>query len=167
MSNLSIYVADIAAYNAGTLRGEWLDVSGFDKSDLRSSIDDLLSKWEAEEWGFFDFEGFPYNFGEYESLDNIAAYIQAVETYEHPVVNAYLNFFDINELEMLCERYLGEFESDTDFVHYWLEETGELQSVNESLRSYFDAEAWLRDAVLNGTFNYLRVGGKTYVFTGW
>ena len=61
MSDLSIYIADLAAYNAGVLRGAWLEVDGFDKDDLQNSISELMFKWDCEEYAFHDYDGFAYS----------------------------------------------------------------------------------------------------------
>lgn len=167
MSNsLSIYVADLAAYNAGVLRGAWLDVDGFDKDDLQSSISELMFKWDCEEYAFHDYDGFPEMFGEYPDLDSVISYIQAVDQHDKVAVDAYLTLFDLCDLEQFGDRFVGEFDSDQDFVWQYLEDTGELNAIPEHLQIYFDAEAWLRDQVLGGAFLYASVNSKVYIFTG-
>ena len=167
MSELSIYVADLAAYNAGVLRGAWLDVDGFDKQDLNASIHDLMSKWDCEEWAFHDYEGFPDIFGEYPSLDDVISYIQAVDEHGKCAIKAYLQLFDLRDLGEFSDRFLGDYESDSDFVWEYLQNTGLLDSMPETLQRYFDAEAFLRDEVLSGAVRYIRYGSRTFVFSGY
>ena len=167
MSDLSIYIADLAAYNAGVLRGAWLDVDGFDKDDLNASIHDLMSKWGCEEWAAHDYDGFPHQFGEYPSLDSLASYIQAVDQFGKVPINAYLHLFDLSDLDQFEDRFLGDYESDSDFVWEYLESSGILASMPETLHRYFDAEAFLRDEVLSGAVRYIRYESRTYVFSGY
>jgi antirestriction protein len=46
-----------------------------------------------------------------------------------------------------------------------LEDTGELETVPESLKNYIDYEAYARDAEYSGT-TFIRVDGDLWVFYG-
>lgn len=57
-----IYVADLAAYNAGELVGEWLNLNDYsDADELMQAITDLTEKWGEghEEWSIHDTENIP------------------------------------------------------------------------------------------------------------
>lgn len=43
MTDCRIYVADLAAYNSGRLRGEWIDVAGKDRDDINREISAMLA----------------------------------------------------------------------------------------------------------------------------
>ena len=58
--NPEIYVADLAAYNAGKLRGEWIDANQ-DVDNIRAEIEKMLSSSPelfAEEYAIHDYEQF-------------------------------------------------------------------------------------------------------------
>jgi len=164
---LSIYVADLAAYNNGILQGAWLDVDGFDKDDIQSAIHELMVKWGVEEWAIHDYENFPQCFGEYPDFGELAKYIKATESHGKEVVDAYLEIFDFTEIEQIEDRFYGVYDSDEDFAYSYLDDSGEINSIPEHLRYYFDYESWLSDQVLNGTFSYVRANFKTYIFSGF
>lgn len=57
-----IYVADLAAYNAGELVGEWLNLNDYsDADELMQAITDLTETWAEghEEWAIHDTENIP------------------------------------------------------------------------------------------------------------
>src|SRR5688572_9380760 len=68
-NEIRIYVADLAAYNAGHLHGVWIDATQ-DVEDIQAQIDAMLKSSpvaDAEEYAIHDYEGFDgYNLGEYE-----------------------------------------------------------------------------------------------------
>ena len=69
--HIRIYVADLAAYNAGHLHGVWIDAS-LDLDDMQEQVKAMLAASPvegAEEYAIHDFEGFDgYPLGEYEGL---------------------------------------------------------------------------------------------------
>ena len=75
--NPEIYVADLAAYNAGKLRGEWIDANQ-DVDNIRAEIEKMLSSSPelfAEGYAIHDYEqfyGVENYLGEYPSLENVA-----------------------------------------------------------------------------------------------
>jgi len=78
---IRIYVACLASYNAGTLYGRWIDVTG--EAEIWDAVQAMLKGSEedgAEEWAIHDYEGFegaPVN--EYDSFAHIcelAAFIR-------------------------------------------------------------------------------------------
>ena len=52
--------------------------------------------------------------------------------------------------EAFQDSYAGTFESLTEWAENFVEEAGLLAEVPDSLRAYFDFQAWARDADLNG-----------------
>ncbi len=48
----------------------------------------------------------------------------------------------------------------------WLEDTGSLKDVPESLRNYIDFESWADDAEVNGDIFTVEDGGEVHVFWG-
>ena len=73
--------------------------------------------------------------------------MDACEDYDEEVVTACYELF--NDLSGL-EHYCGEFEDDEAFAYDYMESTGMLEEVPESLRRYFDFEAFGRDLDMSG-----------------
>jgi len=94
------------------------------------------------------------------SMDEWADFAEALETthLDIEVVEAYCsNFFYPSDVEIdkIEEAYAGQFDSDEDFAVDMLEQCGDLDSMPESLRSYFDYEKYARDLM----FDYFEAGG--------
>ncbi len=73
MSDIRIYVADLAAYDKGILHGVWIDATA-DVSDMHKKVNAMLvSSPTGDAWGGYAihrFEGFDgYSVGEYAGLE--------------------------------------------------------------------------------------------------
>lgn len=76
MTDTQIYVADLAAYNSGILRGVWIDLDehSYDPDTVQLTIEKMLegSPCElAEEYAIHDHEGFDDSIGEFTSLGEV------------------------------------------------------------------------------------------------
>lgn len=117
-----IYVACLASYNAGRLKGDWIDLDDIDDADdLQAQIAGLI---DGEEWAVHDSEDCP-KWGEHPSLDQIVEFADFMRD-THMSVGAVLAYMsiglgDLNECE---ERYLGEWESNEDFAYRIAAECG-------------------------------------------
>ena len=172
-----IYVACLAAYNAGTLHGEWIDATQ-DVEVIRSEIKAMLKaspEPDAEEYAIHDFENFGgLQLHPYEDLDQVAQAAQLIT--EHGEMAALLidyyggpEFLD-EAAESLKERFVGSFDNREDWAWHTLEETGALKHVPESLRPYVDLERYTRDMELSGDFIVLegrREGGERKLYVFW
>ena len=73
-AEIRIYVADLAAYNAGVLHGVWINATDPVRS-IHEQIHAMLAESpqpDAEDFAIHDFEGFEgYAVGEYEAIDKI------------------------------------------------------------------------------------------------
>jgi len=70
-----VYVADLAAYNNGTLHGVWVDATQ-DLDDMQEQVSEMLKaspcEEVAEEYAIHDYEGFgAYSVSEYEGLESV------------------------------------------------------------------------------------------------
>lgn len=65
-------------------------------------------------------------------------------------------------LERMDDVMIYEGEA-TDYAYELLEETGMLNEIPESLRFYFDIEAFARDLLLNGDISAFELDGSHYV----
>lgn len=151
MSDLNIYVADLAAYNNGILHGVWIDATQ-DLVTIQTSVECMLAKSpidNAEEYAIHDYEGFgQYSVSEYEGLEdihNVACFID-----EHPSFGSeLLNYYsDVDEARQAAdEKYIGTYESLEDYARQFTEETSD---VPEHLQYYIDYDKMGRAMEMNG-----------------
>lgn len=175
MTELRIYAACLASYNNGTLHGTWIDCEGKDADELRDEVAAMLraSRYpnvtvehpetgeqvpSAEEFAIHDTEGFGQLVGEFTSLDDVAAIVEAIDD-------------DADGLRMIALRYLIESNGETlsaaldkladvhvseqepkDWAYDRFDETheGGVDGLPEMIRAYIDWEDVARDAELNG-----------------
>ena len=72
---------------------------------------------------------------------------------------------DVDRLvERFEESYQGSFPSLADWAEQYLEETGSLKDVPESLRNYIDFQSWGDDAEMNGDIFTVDNAGDLHVF---
>ena len=65
---------------------------------------------------------------------------------------------DAEYADQLQDRYLGESETGLDWAEQYIEDTGMLDGLDDALKYYFDAAAWLHDACLSGDISIIPVG---------
>lgn len=157
----SIYIACLASYNAGILHGEWIDLDGTE--DIRERIQDILNESpidEAEEYAVHDHE-YCGNLSEYPGLDSLKAITDAYIAAEYQGIDweAYIEFCehtgaDIDEkhINHFQDSFAGAAVSLEDWCYEHLEESGQLSSIPENLRNYFNHEAFARDMEINDVF---------------
>lgn len=152
MNELRIYVADLAAYNAGFLHGKWIDATQ-DVDAIQDEINGILKSSPvefAEEFAIHDYEGFGRGtIEEYTGIQEIHEIACFLE--EHGELGqAVLEHFcgDREEAaKALEESYSGCYKSVADYAEELTEQTGE---VPENLAFYIDYERMGRDMELSG-----------------
>jgi len=171
-----IYVACLACYNAGRMVGRWIDAeqdAGAIEAERAAMMDPVTGEHDPcclphEETAIHDFEGFEgIRLGESESLADVAKLAELLE--EHGA--AFGAWYD-NETRDLAddlgeefqEQFRGEWRSLEEYAEDWLEQTGGLADVPESLRYYFDFAAFGRDLETNGDVWTVDGGAGVYVF---
>ena len=161
-----IYVACLAAYNAGLLHGEWIDADQ-DKEDIMEEIQTMLKASPepfAEEWAIHDYENFgPISLNEYESIEKVAELGQAIAEHGLAIATYYNYQGTLDDFE---DNFCGVYESEEDFVEDWLEETGQLEAIEKAgLKSYYiDFEAMARDWFIDSFFSIKLSYQQVYVF---
>lgn len=161
-----IYVASLAAYNAGHLHGVWFEPEPDEDENwakIKAMLDD--SPVHGEDWAIHAYDEFP-NLGENPSLFDIAEVAGLLEEYSHDEGIVFAAFAAYgpqvkNVQEALADHYAGKFESMEAWAEEYVESTGQLSSVPESLRYYFDYAAYARDQDVTG----VAYEGSLYVFT--
>lgn len=161
-----IYVACLAAYNAGRLHGAWITVG--DEDQVWAAIRAMLKASPepmAEEFAIHDHDDFGgVEIAEYASIAKV------VEIADFLRERGELGALVLAELggdldaaaTALDEQYRGCFLSLADSFQDLTEETVEIP---EALRLYIDYEAMARDARLNGeVFTVETAPGEVHVF---
>lgn len=168
--NPEIYVADLAAYNAGKLRGEWIDANQ-DADDIQAEIDEMLSNSlepVAEDWAIHDYEQFygAENYlGEHPSLKDVATAAELIAEKGELAGLVIAHFCgDLNEAKNALEdKYSGEHDSLADYAEELSE--GSIGDIPENIARYIDYEAMGRDMELGGDVFTLETNdGKVHIF---
>lgn len=150
-----IYVASLAAYNAGILHGAWIQADQ-DADGINADIQEMLDACpeKGEEWAIHDYEMGGIKLGESEDIETVSDLAQALTDHHGDAFAAFWNndsYDDVDTaVEAFEEAYIGEYESLTDYAESYLDDTGALNEVPEWLRPYIDAEAIGRDMELGG-----------------
>ena len=127
-----IYVADLAGYNAGTLRGVWIDATK-EPDEIMAEVQAMLAESPepvAEEWAIHCYEGFGAAYiSEWTSFEDVHDIALLIE--EHGALGAELleqwnN--DVDEVRRLFDDgyYLGVWDSVADYAQELTEETTEI-----------------------------------------
>lgn len=158
---LSVWIGNLADYNAGLLNGQWFDLDDFDADTLQDAVDAMTNDGE-DEFFIADFET-PFNLkiSEYESIDGLYEKYDLIndimyqygDNYED-IIEAYTTMIsddlsNIDQYEFII--YYG-CDSMAEVAEQFLEETGGLAEIPEYLRNYFDFEAYGRDMEYEGCY---------------
>lgn len=180
-----IYVACLAAYNAGKLHGAWIDCDQ-DADDIQSEIAEMLRESpepnvtvehpdtgeqvpSAEEWAIHDYEGFgEWKLGENESIESIAAYAAILadlddseaEAFQAWIDNQGSSNYDIDEssVDEFRENYQGCHNDLADYAQQWCEDTGSIPR---------DLPTWLSCNIdWDGVGREFQMGGDIWTHRG-
>ncbi|HFS0969423.1 TPA: antirestriction protein ArdA [Pseudomonas aeruginosa] len=156
---IRIYVADLAAYNAGHLHGVWIDAT-LDMDDIQANVDAMLAASpmeDAEEYAIHDFEGFDgYRLGEYEGLQTVHEIALFIEDYPDFGGALLSHFNDLEQARKAAEEdYCGCYASLADYAQ---ELTVETASIPQHLARYIDYRAMARDMEIGGDLFTLEIG---------
>lgn len=169
-NEIRIFVANLGAYNAGRLIGEWIDLP-MDEETLQDRIGDILNHRDesdelyGEEVAIHDYEA-PFTIGEYDSVlgvNETAERIAALSEDDAAVIEAVLgNFHDADE--GLAKLESGEYtiysgcDDMSDVAYEVAESSGDITTLDASkingvgYAAYIDWECVGRDMEINGTF---------------
>ena len=170
-----IWIGCLAAYNAGSLHGEWVDVNG-DAEELEEAKDRILAaspEPNAEEWFIAGRVGFGDLIGEYSSMEEVARVDAALaEAAEYVPLDAVIGYLDhvggIDYLDGCEDAYSGCWRSGEEYAADLIEQTGGLDEMPDNLRSYFDYAALYRDMRLGGeVFEVDAGGGEVFIFRSY
>ena len=74
---------------------------------------------------------------------------------------------DPDYIEEVGGRYMGEDRDAESWAREYIHDSGMLDEMPETLRYYFDAGAWMRDACLEGSLTVVDVGGAVAVLSSY
>lgn len=174
MSTPSLYIADLAAYNAGRLHGVWIDFdSGTTADEVQSAIDAMLKDSpvpDAEEWDIHDsehFAGFRSN-----DLELLCQVADLIHEHGEGAVKGFISQLGDNnveaEIDNFSDIYLGCYKSEADFCeeHLGIAEAAKNIQVFDwaTLDQYIDWERIANDAFINSYFSHEESYEKTHVY---
>lgn len=148
----AVYVGTYHKYNCGSIFGKWFDLTDFDSKDAFYAACHALHADEADpEFMFQDWEGIPSAFAGESYIDwyFIDAYKRALADGMEQAFTVWSDYFDDCDYDLFQDAWCGEAGSEEDYARELAEECGLLQDVPESLRGYFDFEAFARDMFMN------------------
>ena len=161
MSIPRIYIACLASYNNGILHGDWIDLDGI--QDIEEFIENIMLTApvpDAEEWAVHDHE-YCGSLSEYPGMTALISISEAYQKCEARRIDweAFTAFCDHHGEEptedQICkyeDGYAGRDQSLESWCEGFLEETGQLESVPQNLRFYFNFQAYARDLEANDIF---------------
>lgn len=141
---MSIYVANLAEYNAGNLVGKWIDLPC---NNLGKKIKKLLGK--DEEYAIHDYEA-DITIGEYDNpfkLNELAEKLEELNEYDRPKVTILVDYYGFEYSEAIDRFDELEFYSDMtiqELAEHYIDE-GFLGEIPDHLRNYIDVDAYARD----------------------
>lgn len=158
--NVSIFITNLAKYNAGELFGEWVDLP-LDDDELEEKMHQIADNGTDcdDELFITDYEA-PFKIDEYDSIEKInekAQRIDDLDEEEQDVLEAYLDDVSDNFDEALRVVENGDYTiyGSCDTVEELAEEfvdNGCYGEVPDGLRFYIDYDAIARDMEMNGTY---------------
>lgn len=178
---MKAWIGDLAAYNNGQLKGEWVAISD-DANDNAAHI----ARLAADEHYIADFDGFPRalmsKVGEYAGAADLAHCVTLMRAMRDATPDA----VDVDDMldcyldatgygksladladdaeEWVSDHFYGVFDTLKDFGESYCDETGILEPIPENLRSYFDCESFARDMELGGDIMTSRTGSGLLIF---
>lgn len=166
-----VYVACLAAYNAGELHGAWMDVPS-DADELAESMAGVLKSSPvlgAEEWAIHDHEGFQgVRIPENPDLEWLVAVAALISRYGElgAKLMAHLALEPAEASAFIEDNHQGAWGTPAEWAEDFLEDTGALRGLDERLRGYFDFESYARDCLLNGdAFTIETDDGRVHIFS--
>jgi len=170
LDNPAIYVACLAAYNAGMLHGSWIDCTiGADL--VREAIKDMLSKSpeeHAEEYAIHDYENFGgHKVDEWDNIDELCEIAELLNDDQGQLVMELVSHLGsgtsiADAKEFLEENYRGEYESVGHYAELLNEDCG--YNIPKHLQYYIDWDQCGSDMETNGEIFSIDVLSSVHIF---
>lgn len=160
-----LYIADLAAYNAGHLHGIWIAATD-ELADIWTQVKSMLAESPvagAEEFAVHDYEYFgSYQVNEYEGLESLHNIACFIEEFPDFAADLMAQFNDLDEARTCAEEhYCGCYTSLADYAQALTEETTEIP---KHLALYIDYERMGRDMEINDVFTIETAYNEVHIF---
>lgn len=156
---INIFITNLGKYNEGELIGKWVELP-IDDDALEDVLKEIGINEEYEEYFITDYETnvAGLDIGEYDDIDmlnDIAERIESLDDDEIEIIDAFLQEgydfeYAIDNMDDVIVWY--DCNDMTDIAYQYIEETGLLHDVPESLQNYFDYESFGRDMGYEGQY---------------
>ncbi len=133
---------------AEALREPWLDLTDFDSSEeFYERCRELHANEADPEFMFQDWEGIPSGMASecHINWDFINGFKQAREEGNEAAFVAFVDLFNSTDFDLFRDAYMGEAKDEETFAEEYLNDSGLLNDIPESVARYFDIVAYARD----------------------
>lgn len=150
----ALYCGTYGKYNAGNLRGMWVNLSTFDNYEEFEAFCLAIHADENDpEIMYQDFANMPRSLyhesmGE-EGFNNIMKYCELCDDYSVSAVDDFLEWGTPEDLDNMPDAYVGEYDSKEDFAEEIVNDCYNLEKMMGNLANYFDYEAFARDLFMS------------------
>ena len=157
-NTMRVYIADLAEYNNGTLKGVWVDLPS---ADIHQEVKEMLGS--NEEWAIHDYE-LPFSISEYEDLDELntlAEQYQDLDDQDIKKINYLIDHTGADINEALDQYNLVDIYEDMSYedLAYELVDSGCFGDMpDNALKNYIDYEAIGRDL----SYDYVQIDNDLY-----
>ena len=161
-----IYVGTYGKYNAGSIKGQWLDLEDYaNKQEFIDACYKLHADEHDPELMFQDWEDIPSSFISECTLDERTWEWMALDEQERHTVSAYLDEIDqSSEVESALEAFDGEHDSEEDWARDFWDQSGMSSELPEFAKNYIDYQQFARDASLGGDITFVNQGRRVKAF---
>ena len=161
----AIYVANLSAYNAGYLRGAWINPAA-DADELSEQIVAAIGGNPDNEWAIHDYNLFP-NLGEHASIKDIVKVAAMFDEHDHDAVRAAIAESGtryLDQAESMLESGWREYDKREDEAMEELAQEYADEGVLDAkfLLQYVDWSRVARD--LRHDVHAVEHNGKTFIF---
>lgn len=153
---IRIYIANLAAYNAGYLRGEWLDLPATDE-EIAETLERIGCGEHGAEYAIHDFESeYGLKADEYDNIFELNEQISGINELDDDDFNMFMAYLeavssDINEaLNALDRCTLYTYCDSLEDLVLELIKDGCYGDIPDSIINYLDTEAMARDLSFDG-----------------
>ena len=171
---IKIYLTDLAAYNAGYLIGEWIELPIKEK-ELEEKLENILKKGGEicneihEEYFITDYESDILDINEYSNiydLNNKAQKLLELNDYELKIVKFLLNEYLLNNIEEAIENIdnviLHEDQTLQDLAYELVEELYDIDNLPSLISTNIDYAGIAKDLEMEG--RYYEIEGDIYEY---
>jgi len=147
---MKVYVGTYQKYNNGSLKGAWLELDDYsDIDEFYEACKKLHSDEEDPEFMFQDKENVPDGMVSESHIKAVLWEINGVvpqdqqEAFYSYITNFNIDIDDVESVyEQFSDAYHGKWDDFDSFVRDFLDNSGFFYGVSDSIKRYFDFEAY-------------------------